>query len=92
MIDMQAEIFSTLAQINRDWFDRAKSEARLASELFAKLTAAHSVPDVKAAYQEWHSQRMQMFADDRRRFFSKSQKFMELGLRFLGNGNPGATR
>jgi hypothetical protein len=92
MIDMQAKIFSTLAQINQDWFDRAKSETRLASELSAKLTAAHSVPDVTAAYQEWHSRRMRMIADDSRRFFSESQKFMAIDVRLLGNGNLGASR
>jgi hypothetical protein len=48
MIDMHAEIFAKLAQFNRDWFDRAKSEARLASKLSAKLTAAHSIPDATA--------------------------------------------
>jgi hypothetical protein len=43
MIDVQAEIFAALARLNRDWFDRAKSEARFASELSARLTAAHSM-------------------------------------------------
>jgi hypothetical protein len=38
VINMQTEIFATLDQINRDCFDRAKSDARLASELSAKLT------------------------------------------------------
>src|ERR1700730_2531224 len=73
MLDMQAEVFATLAQLNRDWFDRAKSETRLASELSAKLTAAHSPPDVTAAFREWHSQRMRMIADDSRRFSPRAR-------------------
>ena len=89
MIDMQTEIFARPAQINRDWFHRAKSEARLASDLSAKykLTAAHSVPDVTTAIR---SSTASMFADDSCRFFSENQKFMEIGAQLLANGHPGA--
>jgi plastocyanin len=48
MIDMQGKIFATPPRLKRDWFDRAKSETRLASKLSAKLTAAHSLPAVAA--------------------------------------------
>ena len=44
IFDMQTEFFATLERINRDSFDRAKSELRLVSELSGKLTAARSVP------------------------------------------------
>jgi hypothetical protein len=40
IFDMQTEFFATLERINRDGFDRAKSELRLVSELSGKLTAA----------------------------------------------------
>jgi hypothetical protein len=49
LFDMQTEIFATLERINRDSFDRAKSESRLVSELSAKLTAARSVHDITLA-------------------------------------------
>jgi hypothetical protein len=90
VINMQTEIFATLDRINRDCFDRAKSEARLASELSAKLTAARSVHDVTAAYQKWHSERLKTLADDSCRLYSESRKFIEMGIRFLYNSHPGA--
>jgi len=91
VINMQTQIFAALDRINRDYFDRAKSEARLASELSAKLTAARSVHDVTAAYQNWHSERLKMSADDSFRLYSESQKFMEMAVRFLYNSHQGAT-
>jgi hypothetical protein len=91
MLDMQVKFFATLAQLNQEWFDRAKSEARLASELSAKLTTAHSFPDVTAAFREWHSQQLQMITNDCCRFFSESQKLMAMGVRLLGNGKSEAT-
>ena len=90
MINLQKELFATFEQINQNWFDRAKSEMRLASELSAKLTAAHSFPDATAAYQEWLNQRMQMLADDGRHFFADSQKLIKTGVRALANGQLGA--
>ena len=85
MIDVQGEIFATLARLNRDWFDRAKSEARLASQASAKLMATHSLPDVTAAFRECHRHRLQKIANDSRRFFSESRKFMAIIVRLPGN-------
>src|SRR5262249_38382369 len=67
MIEMQVEIFDTLEEITRNWFARAKSEARLASELSTKLATARSLPDSASAYQEWLSRWMEMMTDDGRR-------------------------
>ena len=91
VINLQTQILATLDRINRDCFDRAKSEARLASELAAKLTAARSIQDIAAAYQKWHGERIQMPAGDSFRLYSESQKFMEMAVRFLYNSHPGAT-
>jgi hypothetical protein len=49
IFDMQTEFFATLERINRDSFDRAKSELRLVSELSGKLTAVRSVHDIALA-------------------------------------------
>ena len=51
-VNAQTELVEKLQEMNRQWFDRAQSEANLASELASKLTAARSIPDAMAAYQE----------------------------------------
>jgi phasin protein len=51
-VNVQTEFVEKLQEMNRQWFDRAQSEANLASELASKLTAARSIPDAMAAYQE----------------------------------------
>jgi hypothetical protein len=75
----------------------------LASELATRLTTARSVPDTAIMCQEWMGRRMEMFAEnsrrfvadsqrfieDSRRFLADSQKFMEAGTRFLSGGFGG---
>ena len=51
-VSAQTELVEKLQEMNRQSFDRAQSEANLASELASKLTAARSIPDAMAAYQE----------------------------------------
>jgi hypothetical protein len=50
-----SEFFNTLQEMSRDWMATAEVELNL--KLSKKLTAAHSVPDAVAAYQEWLSER-----------------------------------
>jgi hypothetical protein len=90
MVELQKEFLETIEAMNQAWFERAKTEANLASELVTKLTAARSVPETANAYQECMTKRMDMLADDGRRIFADSQKFMHLGARLLSNGS--ATR
>jgi len=87
-VDMQTELLDKLQETNRQWFDRAQSEANLASEFATKLTAARSVPDAIAACQEWTSRRFEMMAEDGKHFLSDSQKFMETGSRLMSSGWP----
>ena len=47
-----SEFFSTLQEMRRDWMARATAEIELSLKLSKKLTAADSVPDTVAAYQE----------------------------------------
>jgi hypothetical protein len=72
---------------SRQWFDRAQSEANLASEFAFKLTAARSLPEVMAAYQKWTSRRFEMMAEDGKHLLADTQKFMEVGVRLLSNGS-----
>jgi hypothetical protein len=85
-IAVQTEFFGTLQDINREWLARAQSKIDLASKLATKLTAARSFPEATTASQEWASTRMNMFAEDGRRFVADGQKLVETGVRLFSNG------
>ena len=57
-----------------------------ASNYRNRLSAARSVPDAIAAYQEWLSEEMEARAEDARRLMSNGQKFMDTSTRLLSNG------
>lgn len=83
---MQTERMEKLQEANRHWFDRMQAELTLASELAAKLTAAHSIPEAATAYQEWASRHMAMATEDAKRIFADGQKLAETGARMFFNG------
>ena len=91
----QAELLDRLQQVNRQWIERVQSEANLASEFAANLSAARSIPDAMSACQEWTSRRFEMMADDGKHLLADTQKFMETSTRLLTNGwlsnRPGAS-
>ena len=87
-VNAQTELVQKLQEMNRQWFDRAQSEANLASELASKLTAARSIPDAMEAYQEWASRRFEMMAEDGKHLLADTQKFMEAATHLLPNGSP----
>jgi hypothetical protein len=89
VMEIQKELLDRLEEFNQAWFTRAKSETSLASELVAKLASARSVPETASACQECIGKRLEMLADDGRRFFADSQKFLQFGARFLMNGSVG---
>jgi hypothetical protein len=80
---LSAEFFNTLQEMNRDWMARATAEVELNLKLSKKLTAAHSVPDAVAAYQEWLSEEVGARVEDARLLMSSGQKFMDASSRFL---------
>ncbi len=86
-VNTQTELLEKLQEMNRQWFDRAQSEANLASELTSKLTAARSIPDAMAAYQEWTSRRFEMMAEDGKHLLADTHKFTEAATRLLPNGS-----
>jgi hypothetical protein len=88
-----SEFFNTLQEMSRDWMVRATAEVELSLKLSKKLTAAHSVPDAFAAYQEWLNEEMGARAEDARLLMSNGQKFMDTSSRFLSSGwtNAGMT-
>ena len=86
-VHTQTELVEKLQEMNRQWFDRAQSEANLASELASKLTAARSIPDAMAAYQEWASRRFEMMAEDGKHLLADTQKLTEAATHLLPNGS-----
>src|SRR5262249_58369065 len=76
MAEMQKELIAVIEEVNREWATRAQAEAKLATEFAGKLSAAKSIPDAAAIYQEWLARRMEMFAEDSRRVVADGQKFM----------------
>lgn len=86
-VKMQTELLDKLQEMNRQWLDRAKLNANLASELASKLTAARSIPDAMAVCQEWTSRRFEMMAEDGKHLLADTQKFMEVGAQLLSNGS-----
>jgi hypothetical protein len=83
MVAMQKELFDMFTGMNRTWLSRMESEAKLASDLVEKLTAARSVPDAVSACQECATRQFEMFTEDGRRLLADSQKFIETGTRFF---------
>lgn len=83
LVAMQTELMKTLQEVNRNWFDRMQSEATLASEFAAKLSAARSIPETATVCQEWATKRMEMAAEDAKRLLADGQKFAETATRLF---------
>jgi hypothetical protein len=90
--EAQKEFLSTFQELNRTWLGRVQLETTLASELVGKLTAARSVSDAVAVYQECTSRRMDMIADDCRRMLADHEKWIRAGSRLFPNGSPAQRR
>jgi hypothetical protein len=84
MVDMQKELIQATEDLNREWVERLKAETELATEFAGKITAAKSIPEMAAIYQEWMQRRMEMFAAD-------MQKLTTLTARLLPRGWPGGS-
>jgi hypothetical protein len=91
MIDVQKEFIDTFEDVNRQWLARLKAETDLATEFAGKLAAAKSIPDTAAICQEWINRRMELFAEDGRRFVADIQKFTTASTRFLPKGWQGGS-
>ena len=83
---VQSDFVNTLQDLARDWMARATSEVELGLKLSKNLSAAHSVPDAIAAYQEWVSEEMAARSEDARRLMANGKKFMDTNTRLLSNG------
>jgi hypothetical protein len=90
-LPVQNELLDVYEQASRAWLARVKSEVDLWSELAAKLTATHSVPEAMTAYQQCVTQRMQMAAEDGRRLYDDCQKITHKITESLSHGLPTAS-
>ena len=66
----QTELLDKLQETNRQWLDRQRPEAGLASEFACKLTTARSIPDAITACRDWAGRRFAMMAQDRKHLLS----------------------
>ena len=82
----QSRLWEQIQQVNRHWLERMQSEATLASEAAAKLTAVHSLPDLATACQECLNRRMELATEDSKYMMTEGQKMMQAGARLFSNG------
>jgi hypothetical protein len=75
MMAVHKEFIDAIEEVNGEWAARLKAEAELATEFAGKLSAAKSIPETATICQEWMGRRMEMFAEDSRRFAAGIQKF-----------------
>jgi phasin protein len=78
LVDMQRDLVDGIEEMSREWAERIKAETDLANEFAGKLSAAKSVPDTVAIYQEW------LFAADSQKFLAKSTRLFSDGLKGPG--------
>jgi hypothetical protein len=85
----QNQLLQTLEEMSRDAMACATAEIERGLKLSKKLSAAHSVSDAVAAYQEWLSEEMNARSEDARRLMSTGQTFMTASSKAFSNGWSG---
>jgi hypothetical protein len=77
MLTLQRDLLDVYEQASGAWLARVKSEADLWAGLAAKLTSTGSLPEALGVYQESIARRMQMAAEDGRKFAEEAQKIIK---------------
>ncbi|HET7492778.1 MAG TPA: phasin family protein [Bradyrhizobium sp.] len=88
-LEAQNQFLKTLEEMSREAMACATAEVERGLKLSKKLSAAQSVSDAVAAYQEWLSEEMNARSEDARRFMSTGQSFMTTSQKALSNGWSG---
>jgi len=83
MVVLQKGLLDTFQDLNQQWIAGMNAEAKLASELFAKLAGAKSVPDATSACQDCGTRQMEILAENSRGFLAASEKILP---QLFGNG------
>ena len=89
-LNIQKAILESCEQ-SRAWIDRMQSEISLWSDLASKLSKIKSAPEAVETYTKCMFQRMQIAADDGRKFVEETQQLTKKFAQSLGNGRPGIT-
>jgi hypothetical protein len=88
LMALQKGFLETVQEMNQQWAASMNAEGALASELFAKLTAAKSIPDAASACQQWGSRQMEILAEQNRRVMATSER---IAPQLFGNGFKGGS-
>jgi hypothetical protein len=91
MAAVQKEFLNALNQGNRAWVACFIEEAALTSAFTNRVTAARSIPEVTAAYQEWAGQQMELLSRQAKKVFDETQDFTEACSRIVGSGKGGTS-
>ena len=91
MTNLQKQLIDAIEELNGEWAARLQAETDLATEFAGKLTTAKTVPETAAICQEWMARRMEMFAEDSRRFAAGMQKFTAATAALLPAGWRGGS-
>jgi len=83
---VQKQLIDTFTRANREWLACCNQEAAMASDFAKKVTAARSIPEAAAAYQEWANQQMELFSKQAQKVFEDTQDFSKAYARIMGNG------
>ena len=76
MIALQKKFLDAAQDMNLHLVAGMNAEAALVSELFAKLTAAKSIPDAASACQECGSRQMEILAEQNRKLMAAAEKLI----------------
>ena len=88
-LEAQNHFLKTFEEMSREAFACATAEVERGLKLSKRLTAAQSISDAMAAYQEWLGEEMNARSEDARRFMSTGQTFMSASSKALTNGWSG---
>jgi hypothetical protein len=91
MIQVQTEFLDAYQEASKAWVERVQSEVKFWSDLSGKLGGARSISEKMEICSDGASHRLQMAAEDGRRFFEHGQKMIAAITASLANGSAKTT-
>ena len=87
---IQKQLLDVLNKANHETAAFLNEEVELTSNLSKKVTAAGSIPDATAAYQEWISRQMELITQQAKIIFENTQEFTKTCMHVASGGEAGA--
>jgi hypothetical protein len=81
MVDVQKDFIQATEELNREWVERLRAEAEVATEFAGKFAAAKSIPETAAIWQEWVRRRTEMLTADIQKFTTVTARAQRLAGR-----------